>query len=286
MITRRCSERRFFLEPTPLVTQVFSYLLAVAAERTGVLLHAACVMSNHWHAVVTDPHQRLPEFYHYVHEFTAKCLNASRGRWEAMWTNEETNRPVLEDAAAVIDKVAYTLCNPVTAHLVENGSTWPGLRMWWADEAITVKRPEVFFSPEGKMPEEVTLGFVPPPQLVGDQDDNGIGTIAAELALRESKVRRKARVLGRPFVGLTGLADQHWSECPTTWAKRRNLRPRIATKNKWRRLEAIARDRTFAAEYADCREQWLSGNRDVLWPAGTYQMRVQHHVRCAQAPPG
>jgi hypothetical protein len=48
MITRRCSERRFFTQPSPLVAQVFMYLMAVAAERTGVLLHAVCVLANHY----------------------------------------------------------------------------------------------------------------------------------------------------------------------------------------------------------------------------------------------
>ena len=285
MITRRCSERRFFLQPTPLVAQVFAYLVAVAAERSGVLVHAVCVLSNHYHAVVTDPDQRIPEFYHYLHEFSTKCLNASRGRWEAMWASEETNRLALEDLAAVVDKVEYTLCNPVSSHLVETASLWPGLRMWWADEAIVVDRPDVFFLPNGDMPEEVTLRLVPPPVLEAADDDGGIERITAGLARREAKIRRRAHLLGRRFLGLENLGDQHWSESPASFAKRRGLRPRIATRNKWRRLEAIARDRSFVAAHADCRVQWLAGNRDVLWPAGTYQMRVRHNVRCAQAPP-
>jgi hypothetical protein len=33
---------------------IFLYCCAVAAENTGVLLHAVSVLSNHYHAVVTD----------------------------------------------------------------------------------------------------------------------------------------------------------------------------------------------------------------------------------------
>lgn len=47
MVTRRCSERRFFLRPSALTTAIFRYLLAVAASRYNVLVHAYCVMSNH-----------------------------------------------------------------------------------------------------------------------------------------------------------------------------------------------------------------------------------------------
>jgi putative transposase len=49
LVTRRCSERRFFLKPSPLTSEIFLYVLAVAARRYGVLVHAFCVLSNHCH---------------------------------------------------------------------------------------------------------------------------------------------------------------------------------------------------------------------------------------------
>jgi putative transposase len=45
LVTRRCAQREFLLKPTALTTAIFKYVLAVAARRYGVLLHAACVMS-------------------------------------------------------------------------------------------------------------------------------------------------------------------------------------------------------------------------------------------------
>jgi hypothetical protein len=55
--------------------QVFLCCLAVAAERWGVIVHAVCMLSNHYRAVVTDPFGRLPEFYGWLHEFVGKALN-------------------------------------------------------------------------------------------------------------------------------------------------------------------------------------------------------------------
>jgi hypothetical protein len=46
LITRRCSEQRFFLRPSRKATEIFRYALAVASERYGIVLHAFCVMSN------------------------------------------------------------------------------------------------------------------------------------------------------------------------------------------------------------------------------------------------
>ena len=43
-------------------------------------VHAVCVMSNHYHIVATDVHGNLPEFMHWLNEYTAKCVNAHLGR--------------------------------------------------------------------------------------------------------------------------------------------------------------------------------------------------------------
>ncbi len=55
LITRRCFSRMFLLRPSAVVTSVFEYVLAVKAKQYGIQLHAYCVLSNHWHCVLTDP---------------------------------------------------------------------------------------------------------------------------------------------------------------------------------------------------------------------------------------
>lgn len=282
MLTRRCSDRRFFLQPSALVNQWFLYLLAVAAERTGVVVHALCVMSNHYHMVVSDPYGRIPEFYHYLHEFTAKTLNAARGRCENMWSIRATSRVSLDDAAAVVDKVCYTLCNPVSSVLLKNAADWPGLLLWWKDGSVKVKRPPGFFSENGPMPETATLHLTPPPALVGTKYAK-IDVMEESLDARQAKLHRDNK--GKRYLGLKDLRRQKWSESPTTFAERCGLSPRVAAGDRWRRAEAIQRDREFVAGHADSRRQWLAGNRSVLWPAGTYLMRVLHNVPCRPPPP-
>ena len=60
LVTRRCSERRFFSRPDRFVVRAFLYCLGYAARLFGVQLHGFVVLSNHWHAVVTDPRAVLP----------------------------------------------------------------------------------------------------------------------------------------------------------------------------------------------------------------------------------
>jgi len=66
LITRRCSERRFFLRPSAETNEIFLYVLAVAAQRHRILVHVVCVLSNHYHLLVTDPDARLPAFMQYL----------------------------------------------------------------------------------------------------------------------------------------------------------------------------------------------------------------------------
>ena len=51
-----------------------------------------------------------------------------------------------------------------------------------------------------------------------------------------------------------------------------NLRPRIATPNKWARIEALLRNRAFVREYTAARAQWRDGVQ-VVFPPGTYWLR-------------
>jgi hypothetical protein len=62
---------------------------------------------------------------------------------------------------------------------------------------------------------------------------------------------------------------QSWRDGPKSIAPRRSLRPRIATRCTWARIEALLRNRAFAGEYTRAREQWRNGILAVS-PPGTY----------------
>src|SRR5690349_5667955 len=122
LVTRRCAQREFMLRPSNRTTNpVFMYLLAFAARRYGIQVHAFCVMSNHFHLIVTDPHARLPAFHQLLDALVARALNAALGRWEAFWAPNSYSAVRLESADDIVDKAAYVLANPVAAGLVGAG---------------------------------------------------------------------------------------------------------------------------------------------------------------------
>lgn len=44
LVTRRCAQRQFFLRPSKTTNDSFLYLLAVAAQRFEIQVHAFCVL--------------------------------------------------------------------------------------------------------------------------------------------------------------------------------------------------------------------------------------------------
>ena len=91
MITRRCSERRFFLRPDDDTNNAFIYCLAVAAKCAKVQVTFSVAMSNHHHTGIHDPHGNFPVFTERFHGLLARCQNAYLGRFEGFWSAEATS---------------------------------------------------------------------------------------------------------------------------------------------------------------------------------------------------
>jgi REP element-mobilizing transposase RayT len=281
LVTRRCSERRFFLRPSLIVNGIFRYVLAVAAERYGILLHAFCVLSNHYHLVVTDPHARLPEFHRYLDGLVARATNCCLGRWESFWDPDSYSAVRLETASDVLDKMVYVLANPVAAGLVRHGSEWPGL---WSDPRLigasptAVDRPREFFREKGPMPPSAQLQLAPPPGF--ESDEFLVQALRQQLGEAEHRAAAKLAGEGRSVLGAARVLAQKPRSRPAPGEPRRALSPRLACRNKWGRIEALLRLAEFGRAYRDALRAWKAGVRDVLFPPGTWLMRVQHDARC------
>ncbi len=284
LLSRRCLERRFFLRPSKAVNAIFQYVLAAAAHRYGIVVHAYCVLSNHFHCVLSDPTGTLPAFEQYLDSLVARSINALHGRWESFWAPGSYSAVTLPSSEDVLSKIAYVLANPTAAGLVRRGSEWPGL--WSAPGQIgagpvLVPRPDHFFRASGVMPESVVLELACPPGFESVEAFRR-QLIAAVTALEDEAARGLASQ-GRSFLGASRVLAQSSDARPSQGEAHRALNPRIAGRDKWKRIEAISRLRDFLSAY---REAWLAfarGLRETVFPHGTYWMRVAHGVRCAAA---
>lgn len=286
LLTRRCTRRQLLLRPDSITNQTFIYCLAVAAARFGVHVHAVMVMSNHYHLVITDVHGNYPEFLRYLNSLLARSLNAHRGRWENFWATEQPSVVHLVDAAAVLDKTVYTLTNPVAAHLVQRVTDWPGVSSLSAqmrDGWMRARRPRHFFREDGDMPEEASLRITPPAQFDHLNPEEWRNNLRSQIREREDeavayRARTGSRVLGR-----RGVLAQRPDSFPPGAEPRRGMVPRVATKNKWLRVERLQRNKVFQELYRAAYELWVAGS-DAVFPWGTYKLRLQARVSCDPAP--
>jgi REP element-mobilizing transposase RayT len=282
LVTRRCIERRFLLRPSDQTNGIFRYVLAVASARHGILIHAFCVLSNHFHLVLTDPNASLPAFERDLDSLVARATNASLGRWEYFWDSAGYSAVALEDHGAIREKIVYVLANPVAAGLVRHASEWPGL---WSNPAMVggkaqaVERPRGFFRERGPLPPVANLQLHVPRGF--ESSEAFLADISGHLRDAENRAAAGHGVAGRSFLGAARVLAQQPSARPPPVETRRQLRPRIATRDRWRRLDAILRLRRFVHDYREARAAWCKGLRSAIFPPGTYMMRVLHAVGCA-----
>jgi REP element-mobilizing transposase RayT len=285
LVTRRCSERRPFLRPCRLTNDIFLYVLAIAAERHRVLVHAFCVLSNHVHLVITDVDGRLPAFMQYLDSLVARAVNASLGRFEGFWATDGSYSAVEPlDPSDVLAKAAYVLANPVAAGLVKRGAEWPGL--WTAPAQIgttklTGRKPKAFFSPKGHLPESVELELTVPPGFASGEEFRSL--LVTELRDLEDEHQRRLASQGRRFLGVARVLTQNPFAHLAPGERRFGLKPRIAAHDKWKRIVGLLWIKSFEQQYRDSLRSWRTGIRDVVFPAGTYLMRLMHGVRCVGA---
>jgi REP element-mobilizing transposase RayT len=278
LITRRCVGRRFLLRPDSALNALFKYYLALGAERYGIEMHSVCVMSNHYHVILTDVRGVLPDFMCWLNSQLAKRVKSLR-RWdEVLWEpNVHFSSVALEGSAEVLDKTAYAILNPVSAGLVRRPEDWPGL----TSTLETLRSGEVRVTrPSGTLtdgyPAELQLKFTPPPCF---------GEAASYLDALERLVESRLNALHSEWAreGRRALGRKAVLQTPTT-ARSRGPKARFGcsptfsalTRGTWHR--AVRRLREFRAAYRRAYEAWRSGEPGIEFPAGTWWV-----VRCANA---
>ena len=276
LVTRRCLGRRYLLRPDGALNQLFLYCLALGAHKYGIAVHGMSVMSNHYHLILTDEQGVLPDFMGWLNSQLAKRIKRLR-RWdEVVWEpNVHYSAVELRGEAEVLDKVAYTLLNPVSAGLVQQPRDWPGLlsTLKMLDTgSVQVQRPKVGF--KDTVPKSLSLPLTPPPCFSNKSPYLGAlrALVGSRLrALHAQWARQGRRVLGRKAVSKTPVTAR-----PTTPKERFGRSPTFSalTQHAWR--QAVKRLRGFRAAYRRAYQAWRSGSPDVEFPAGTWWL-----ARCA-----
>ncbi|MCB9729459.1 MAG: hypothetical protein H6744_08845 [Deltaproteobacteria bacterium] len=287
LITRRCSQRAFLLSPREWLVRGFGYLLAVSAARFGIAVHGACVMSNHYHAVVTDPGGRVCAFLQHFHSLVARLCNLKLGRTENFWSTDKASLVLLPEPDDVLESLVYVLTNPVKGGLVRSHKDWPGYctraedcgrapRVW--------ERPKLLFRGQGPLPARAELQVVVPGAFAHLSAEAFASLLGERIAAREASVQERFKAAGRRFAGASAARRQSPNATPRVKAERAGRNPTVSARRSERlvaELEALA---IFRTEYREARQSWRQGEREVVYPVGTYHMLHEHRVRCHPPP--
>jgi len=289
LVTSRIVARFYLMRPDPDMNDAFGYLLAVYAAKYGILVHAGCVQSTHWHAVLGDPYGRLTAFLRDFNRGLANFIKAHRG-WRGTVFQAHPNVVQLRTCEAIVDKIGYTLANPVAAGAVRSGSEWPGFRSRISDmdgHAVEYTRPTKYFSSHGTMAPSATLTLCVPEQLVAEH-----GTAEAKRRLEraahehEDAARREVFTKRWTFTGAKACIMASPFKRAKAYEAFGDRTPTFATKGAGKEgfLTAVRELRAFRAAYRTAFEAWRLGARDVVFPFGTWLMRVVHGAPCLPAP--
>jgi len=179
-----------------------------------------------------------------------------------------------------LDKIVYLACNPVAAGLVAKAEHWPGVMAYQSGKTLKAKRPDVFFRKDGDTAESASITLTPPPLTTSLSRESYCKQIAKLVQNREQEIQTEVARLGQSFMGKAAVLGQKVTDSPFTKEPKGKLNPNIACKSKWHRIEALRRLKTFISEYKAALIEWRRGNRNVVFPEGTYALRIQAGVLC------
>lgn len=291
-ITRRTTRRFFLFNPdeSRQMEQAYWYCLAYAAQLHGVIVHAACLMSNHSHEVITDVRGELSLFLQTFHRHFAMVTKAYRGWAGEVFDKEQTSVHTLLTPEAALESMAYLIANPVAAGAVRYAKDWPSAQTLPRDvgaRTIRARRPDLFFDPENpRWPSEIELSLRMPTAVELEYPvELARQRIAERVREREHQAWAESKRTGIPFIGPRRVLRLPYTKRAESEEAPGGFTPRYAAGgNRRAARQAAKRIKAFNAQYRDALTAWRLGDREAVFPEGTWWMRVFHGARCGPAP--
>ena len=281
LVTRHCTQREWLLRGESDTNAILRYWLAIAAKRSGVEVHGFVQMADHWHAVVTDPDGKLPDFVHDLDLGVAVDMNTKLKRSENFWSSRRTTMIPLQTADLVLEKLAEMITHPVAAGLVKSPAEWPGsLSMGLCERHVASRPKDRSPGDEESMPEQARLDCTMPPALRSLPPNEASRLLKARVAVLLERARAHARAGGGGFLGADRVRTM-----PQSGPKGRpggpvHRKPWVTRLAKSVRQALGKQMSVFVKAYALARLVWRGGDRSVVFPDGTYLMRVLHRAFC------
>lgn len=305
-VTVRAVNRSARFVPTCAVIKVIRYCLAVTLQKyrgKGKLqLFEFLFMSNHFHLLGVDLDESLPDFVRELNSLISRELNALRGISGANIEKGYNLVKVVTDQR-LIDHAVYTLANPCRANLVKRCKDWrsvSSLSMRYG-EAVVVEKPTLGlwagkvqhasrrgskrskraqYAGRSKLPETAELVIDRPPVMMELSDDELRQHILDRLDAKEREYIEDRKRRGVGVLGWNKVVKQHYLAIPNTKEELFTRVPSFSASHVWERVVLAAKRKEFLKRYYAAQKKFVDGIRDVVFPYGTWLMRVRYRAAC------
>ena len=308
-ITVRAVNRSFRFVPKKAVCKAIRYSLGVVLEKyrnsKKLVLHEFEFMSNHYHLLGTDLDACLPDFVRELNSLLSRELNALRG---IRGKNIEPGYGLVQVVGdeRIVEHAVYTLANPVAAFLVSKSRHWPGissLRMKYG-KPVEVSKPKLGlwsgknahanrssskrsgragYAGRSKLPETVHLVIDRPDIMPNLSDDELRSRVLEELDKREKELAAERRRRNIEVAGRRAVESRHFLEIPGPEEMFSKV-PHVSGSTREERETQLRIREAFLEAYYAARDAFRGGNREAVFPYGTWMMRRIWNARCEPAP--
>jgi REP element-mobilizing transposase RayT len=303
-VTVRAVNRSFRFVPKGQVRKIIDYCLAqtLGTYRDKGLLsvHDFLFMSNHFHLLLTDKGACIPDFLRDLDSLLSRELNAWRGIRGTNFEKEPGLVRVVSDER-IAEHAVYTLANPVKAFLVAKARHWKGtssLRLEYG-QPVPVKKPRLglwagkaahaerraskrskraAYAGRSVLPDVAYLVIDRPPIMSHLSDEQLRAEIRERLTRRENEIALERQKRGIKVLGWSKVVAQFFLAIPGKTEELFQRRPEISASNVWQRVAEAALLKKFREAYYAARERFLAGERDVMFPEGTFYIHRRWNI--------
>jgi hypothetical protein len=127
----------------------------------------------------------------------------------------------------------------------------------------------------------VKVKYVVPPALKDRPSQLAVDTVHAQIRSTTQSIRANFALNGRSVLGVKCVLAASPFDSPRKPRMKGKRVPTFAAGGDTELLkEGLKRVRAFRQSYRECIQRFIVGARDVVFPAGTYLMRVRFGVAC------
>ena len=308
LVTVNAVTKSFRFVPRPIIvaTLWFCFAAIVLKYRKRILMHEFLFMSNHFHLVLTDADECLPNFMRDLNSLLSRALNSTRG---TRGTNIEKgyHAEVLLDDEAIIRACVYVLANASAANLVKRSRQWksvtsaalsydapasfdrPTSGLWkgalrHASRDNSVRSGRANYARRWKVPAIAELFLVRPPVRSKLRSKELRSLIWKRLSQRDVAQIKRRRANKTSVLGWTAVISRAFTDIPPSGQEMFGEAPIAAAEDKALVARAVEQRKTFIAKYRAALARFLEGDVDVVFPYGTWRMARLFKVKCHAAP--